>query len=167
MLFEVLVVVAIAAQSPYSPGDSVPGAPPPAALLTPAQQRYVQGLRTAGRGVAQIKDGLNRLARAQSARDTLHVRGAGRRLGGLCGAARGFIVNGRLQMEPTVFEPPARKPARDLTIRLDSLSAYSKTCQGSAAKTPTPVGAEMLGRLRAYEAALVAFRAAIGLPNRQ
>jgi len=147
-------------------GDSVQVAlalPPPS---TPAQDRYVQGLRTAGRGVAQIKDGLNRFARMQSSHDTLQTRTAGKRLGGLCGAARGFIVNGRAQMEPNAYDPPNRKPARNLAIRLDSLAAYAPTCQRSAGKTPAPVAAELLGRIRAYETALMAFRTAIGLPNR-
>jgi hypothetical protein len=147
-------------------GDSVHVASAPPALPTPAQDRYVQGLRTAGRGVAQIKDGLNRLARTQSARDTLKMRTAGKRLGGLCGAARGFIANGRAQMEPNAYEPPNRKPARDLALRLDSLAAYAPTCQRSAGKTPEPVAAELLKRIRAYETALVAFRSAVGLPNR-
>lgn len=156
-----------AATQQYPPtGDSVQVAPPPPVLSTPAQDRYVRGLRTAGRGVAQLKDGLSRLARMQSSRDTLQARMAGKRLGGLCGAARGFIVNGRAQMEPTAYDPPNRKPARDLATRLDSLAAYAPTCQRSAGKTPEPVAKELLGRIRAYETALTAFRNAIGISNR-
>lgn len=166
LLLGALGAVPAATQQYPPPGDSIQVAPPPPVLSTPAQDRYVQGLRTAGRGVAQLKDGLSRLARMQSARDTLQARTAGKRLGGLCGAARGFIVNGRAQMEPTAYYPPNRKPAYVLAIRLDSLAAYAPTCQRSAGKTPEPVATELLGRIRAYETALVAFRNAIGLPNR-
>jgi hypothetical protein len=166
LLLGALVAAPTAAQQPPPLGDSVQVAPAPPTPSTPAQDRYVQGLRTAGRGVAQLKDGLNRLARKQSAHDTLQVRTAGKRLGGLCSAARGFIVNGRAQMEPNAYDPPTRKAARDLAIRLDSLAAYTPTCQRSAGKTPTPVATELLGRIRAYETALTSFRTAIGLPNR-
>ncbi|MGH7614645.1 MAG: hypothetical protein ACREMW_11480 [Gemmatimonadales bacterium] len=166
LLFGALLTAPAATQQ-YPPlGDSVQVRPPPPAPTTPAQDRYVQGLRTAGRGVAQLKDGLSRLARMQSRHDTLQARTAGKRLGGLCGAARGFIVNGRTQMEPNAYDPPNRKPARDLATRLDSLAAYAPTCQRSAGKTPAPIATELLGRIRAYEVALVAFRNAIGLPNR-
>lgn len=166
LLFGTIAPAPAAAQQPPPLGDSVLVAMAPPAPPTPAQDRYVQGLRTAGRGVAQLKDGLSRLARMQSGHDTLQVRTAGKRLGGLCGAARGFIVNGRAQMEPNAYDPPNRKPARDLATRLDSLAAYAPTCQRSAGKTPAPIATELLGRIRAYETALVAFRSAIGLPNR-
>ena len=148
-----------------TPDDSAHAASQPA-LPTPEQQRFLDGLRTAGRGVAQIKDGLSRLGRAQHGGDTLQIRQAGRRLGGLCVAAGGFIVSGRAEMEPNAYEPPTRNAARGLTLQLDSLSASSVTCQRSAGKTPTPIATELLGRMRAYEAALATFRTAIGLPNR-
>jgi hypothetical protein len=154
-------------QPPPPPADSTvaestPAPPPP----SPAQTRYLQGLRTAGRGVAQIKDGINRLVRAQTGRDTLQVHQAARRLGGLCSAARGFLVSGRGAMEPTAYGPPTRKPARDLVLQVDSLSLIAKECQLTAGKSPAPVAAGLLARLRAYEAALATFRTAIGLPNR-
>jgi len=166
LLLVALVAAPTTSQQPPQLGDSVQVAPAPPAPSTPAQDRFVQGLRTAGRGVAQLKDGLNRLARMHGAHDTLQVRTAGQRLGGLCGAARGFIVNGRAQMEPNAYDPPNRKLARYLVIRLDSLAAYAPTCQRSAGKTPESVATELLGRIRGYEAALTAFRTAIGLPNR-
>lgn len=140
-----------------------PPAPPPP---NPLQDRYLKGLRTAGRGVAQIKDGINRVIRTQGMTDTAQIRVAAKRLGALCGAARGFIASGRGQMEPTAYAPPKRKPARDLVAQLDSLSVAAKTCQASAVKTPTPVTADMLARVRSYEAAVAAFRTSIGLPNR-
>jgi hypothetical protein len=116
--------------------------------------------------VAQIKSGIDRIGRAQAGHDTVQVRQAGRRLGGLCTAARGFLVSGRSAMEPAAYEAPTRRPARDLTLQLDSLSLITKECQLTAGKSPAPVAAGLLTRLRAYEAALAAFRTAIGLPNR-
>lgn len=151
-----------------APGESVtamlPAPPPPP---NPLQDRYLQGLRTASRGVAQIKDGINRVVRAETVRDTLQVRQAAKRLGGLCSAARGFIASGRGQMEPNAYEPPTRRPAKALVFQLDSLAASVKTCQVSAGKTPKPVTTELVTRLRTYEAAVAAFRTSIGLPNRQ
>ena len=159
-------------QPPPPPADSTPRvestppsppAPPPP---TPAQTRYLHGLRTAGRGVAQIKSGIDRLLRVQSGHDTAQVHLAARRLGGLCSAARGFLVSGRGSMEPAAYEPPTRKPARDLVLQLDSLSLIAKECLLTAGKSPVPITAGLLSRLGAYEAALAAFRTAIGLPNR-
>jgi hypothetical protein len=161
------------AQDPVPPpaptaGESVAAtvplaSPPP----NPLQDRYLKGLRTAGRGVAQIKDGIDRVVRAQSVRDTLRVRQAAKRLGGLCTAARGFITSGRGQMEPTAYEPPTRQPAKAVVSQLDSLAVSAKACQTSAGKTPTSVTADLQARLRGYEAAVAAFRTAIGLSNRQ
>ena len=151
--------------SPTSSNDSVHVDSQPAPP-TPEQQQFLDGLRTAGRGVAQLKDGLDRLGRAQRGRDTLQIRQAAKRLGGLCVAARGFIVSGRGAMEPKAYELPTRTAAKSLTVQLDSLSASSATCQRAAGKTPAPITAELVGRLRSYETALAAFRTAIGLPNR-
>src|SRR5947207_15967203 len=50
-------------------------APPPAP--TPEQKRFVDGLRTATRGIAQLKDGLNRVTRTQSTGDSVSRRRAG------------------------------------------------------------------------------------------
>ena len=101
-------------------GDSVAVVAPP--VPNPAQQRYLQGLRTAGRGVAQIKTGVDRLNRARGGRDSTQVKVAAKRLTGYCSAARGFIASGRGQMDPVAYDPPTRKPARVLMVQLDSLS---------------------------------------------
>jgi hypothetical protein len=156
----------LAAQEPASPADSSQAAPPSPPPPTPEQQRYLQGLRTAGRGVAQVKDGVDRVTRSQSSKDTLYKSRSAKRLAGLCGAARGFLVSGRGQMEPTAYQAPTRKPARDLAVQVDSLVLAVKGCQQTAAKQPEAVSVELVGRLRAYEAALATFRTAIGLPNR-
>jgi hypothetical protein len=162
----VILVPPLSGQEPTPPPpESVPAATAPAPP-SPGQERYLQGLRTAGRGVAQIKDGMNRLTRIQAGHDTTQIRQAAHRLGGLCSAARGFLTSGRGRMEPGVYEAPVRRPARDLVLQVDSLSLIAKECQLTAGKSPGPVAAGLLIRVRAYEAALATFRTAIGLPNR-
>ena len=167
LLLAVAVVAArppAAAQTPApASGDTTPVPPPP---VDPAQARFLQGLRTAGRGVAQIKGGIDRLNRAESSRDSAQLVQATRRLGGLCSAARGFLVSGRGQMDPVVYEPPTRKPARDLVVQLDSLSGSAKECQSSKGAATRALSPRLVTRLRAYEAALAEFRTAIGLPNK-
>jgi len=172
MILGSLVAVRVLAQDPAPtpvppPAESVTAMLPPApAPPNPLQAKYLQGLRTASRGVAQIKAGVSRVVRTQTTNDTVRAHVAAKRLGALCGAARGFITSGRGQMEPTAFEAPTRKPARDLALQLDSLSLSAKACQLSAAKTPAPVTKDLQGRLRNYETAEAAFRTAIGLPNK-
>jgi hypothetical protein len=142
--------------------DSLPPPPPP----TPAQERYANGLRRASRGIAQLKDGLERVARTRSTSDSVKQRTAGRRLGGLCAAARGFMSSGRAQMLPTAYDPPARTVARQLTQQIDSLIAYAPTCERTAARRPGPVADRLTDLLRKYEAAVASWRATVGLPNR-
>lgn len=134
--------------------------------LTPGQERYLDGLKTAGRGVAQLKDGINQVARAVGSHDSTKLHQAGHRLGGLCGAARGFLVNGRAAMNANAFTDATRKSARDLAFRVDSLSTGTKACEHSAAKDPGNISNDLLNHIRAYEGALMSFRTAIGLPNR-
>lgn len=154
-------------QQPLPMGsDSSVAVTPPPPPSNPQQDRYLQGLRTAGRGVAQVRAGISRVVRTQSTHDTTQVRLAAKRLGGLCGAAGGFITSGRGQMEPNAYDSATRKPAKDLVTQLDSLVLSVKTCQVSAGKSPATVTTELMGRLRGYETALAAFRTAIGLPNR-
>jgi hypothetical protein len=126
----------------------------------------LQGLRTAGRGVAQIKTGIDRLNRARGGRDSIQVKVAAKRLTGYCSAARGFIASGRGQMDPVAYDPPTRKPARDLMVQLDSLSLSAKDCQSAKGLAPQLLSAGLVTRLRAYDAALADFRTAIGLPNK-
>lgn len=155
------------AQLPGS-GDSTATTTPPAPPVpNPAQQRYLQGLRTAGRGIAQIKTGIDRLNRARGGRDTTQVKVAAKRLTAYCSAARSFIASGRGQMDPVAYDPPTRKPARDLMVQLDSLSLSAKECQGAKGVAPQLLSAGLVTRLRAYDAALAEFRTAIGLPNKQ
>jgi hypothetical protein len=152
-----------AAQSPGT-GESTAATPPPAP--NPQQQRYLQGLRTAGRGVAQIKTGVDRLNRARGTKDSSQVKLAAKRLSAYCSAARGFIASGRGQMDPVAYDLPTRKQARDLTQQLDSLSLSAKECQNVKALAPQMLSTGLVARLRAYDAALAEFRTAIGLPNK-
>src|SRR5439155_22406516 len=112
-------------------------APPPAPTLE--QIRYMEGLRTATRGVAQIRDGLNRVARTQQSRDSLTRRRAARRLGGLCGTAHTFIVSCRPKMKPTAYADSLRLLAKQLTLRLDSLNSALPVCEKSAGSDPATV----------------------------
>ena len=152
------------AQLPGS-GDSTATAASPAP--NPAQQRYLQGLRTARRGVAQIKSAVDRLNRARGTRDSSQVKLATKRLTAYCSAARSFIASGRGQMDPVAYDPPTRKQARDLTLQLDSLSLSAKECQGAKGLAPQLLSAGLANRLRAYDSALAEFRTAIGLPNKE
>jgi len=90
-----VTVITMVALSPQTQDTA-----PPTSAPTIEQIRYQEGLKTATRGVAQIRDGLNRVARTQRA-DSLTRRRAARRLGGLCGTARTFIVSGRPKMQAT------------------------------------------------------------------
>jgi hypothetical protein len=141
--------------------DTAKPAPLP---LTPAQTNYLEGLRSVNRGIAQLKDGVNRVTRFS--RDTLRQRQAGRRLGGLCGTAHGFLVRGRARMTPAAYDPPTRDSARILVQRIDSVSAYTVTCERNAGRSPAQTGTDLLTRLGAYDKAQVGFRSAIGLPNK-
>ena len=153
-----------AAQLPAT-GESTATATPPAP--NPQQQRYMQGLRTAGRGVAQIKSGIDRLNRARGMKDSSQVKLAAKRLAAYCSAARGFIASGRSQMDAVAYDPPTRKQARDLMQQLDSLSLSAKECQNARGLAAQMLSTGLVARLRAYDAALAEFRTAIGLPNKQ
>ena len=142
-------------------GESLP--PPP----TPEQKKFLLGLRTASRGITQIKDGVSRVTRAQSTHDTVMQRRAARFLAGLCGSGRAFLKRGRPQMNVAVYEDTVRLKAKRLVTQIDSLIAYTPTCEDSAAATPSATVAELGKRVKTYDAALRDFRLAVGLPVKE
>src|SRR5436190_23357621 len=75
-------------------------APPPTPTIE--QIHYLVGLKTVTRGVAQVRDGVNRVVRTEKA-DSLTRRRAARRMGGLCGTARSFILSGRPRMQSSAY----------------------------------------------------------------
>ena len=162
-----VAATSLGAQQPEPPPDStravtesMPTPPPPP---TPEQKRFLAGLRTATRGIAQLKDGMSRVARAGT-RDSATQLRAGRFLAGLCGSSRGFLKRGRPQMTPTVYEDSAQLKARRLVTQVDSMINYTTTCEDSAAATPNSAAVGLGKRMKSYDAALRDFRVAIGLP---
>jgi hypothetical protein len=147
--------VAVPAQSP-APAP-VPTPPPAPTEPTIEQIRYMEGLKTATRGIAQIRDGLNRVVRTQSA-DSSTRKGAARRLGGLCGSGRSFISSGRPKMQAAAYADSLRILAKQLTTRLDSLSNAASTCEKTAGRDPGTVATTLTTRLKNYDDALLAFR---------
>src|SRR3954464_4417810 len=126
---------------------SPPPSPAPAAPPTPTveQLRYMEGLKTVTRGVAQIRDGVNRVTRAQQA-DSVTRRNAARRLGGLCGTARSFIVSGRPKMQATAYADTMKVLAKQLTMRLDSLTSALPPCEKTAGRDPTTAATTLTTR---------------------
>jgi hypothetical protein len=123
------------------------------------QIRYMNGLKTVTRGVTQVREGLNRVSRAQQA-DSLRRRRAARMLGGFCGTARSFIVSGRPKMQAAAYTDSLRILAKQLTTRLDSLTAALPSCETTAGRDPTTVATNLTTRLKNYDDALLAFRTA-------
>jgi len=163
MLATVIVVLAAATVLQ----DSTVPAPPDSAPRPPTleQIRYTEGLRSVARGVAQLRDGIDRVARTQQLRDTVRQKQAGRRLGGLCTTARSFMSGGRPKMVPTVYTDSMRIIARQLTQRVDSILKFLPTCETTAGKKPAAVAADLLNKMRAYETALAAYRAGLAPPK--
>jgi hypothetical protein len=162
----VVVLAAVTAPLTVAPQDTtVPPQSDAPAPPTPEQLRYTDGLRTVARGVAQLRDGIDRVARTQQGRDTLRQRQAGRRLGGLCTTARSFMSSGRPRMQPTAYTDSMRIVARQLVVRIDSVIKFLPTCETTAGKKPASVAADLLNRMRAYETALAAFRAGLAVPR--
>ena len=156
-----LVATTLGAQQPDTvrkDSSRVDSSPP-----TPEQERYLDGLRTVGRGIAQLKDGIDRVVRAYSAKDSVKLAQAGRRLGGLCGSAHTFMGPGRTQMRATAYDDSVRTHARKLALQIDSVIGYMPTCQHAAFRTPNKTAADVLGLIRSYEGALRTFRTDIGL----
>lgn len=169
MLAVVIIALAAAAtplaQDSTSRVDSMTTAPAPPAPPTPEQVRYAQGLRTVARGVAQLRDGVDRVVRTQQGRDTVQQRRAAQRMGGLCATARSFITSGRPRMLPTAYTDSMRIVAQKLVVRIDSILKWLPTCETTARKTPGPVAADLTKRLQAYDQALLAYRAALAPPK--
>jgi hypothetical protein len=172
MLAGIVMVITIAAfplmAQDTTPPPPVVAAPPPAPVpATPTPQpaptieqiRYMEGLKTATRGIAQLRDGLNRVVRTQAS-DSLTKRRAARRLGGLCGTARSFIVSGRPKMQASAYADSMQILAKQLTTRLDTLSRVLPICEKTVARDPTVVNT-LTTRLKTYEDALTAFRNAL------
>src|SRR6059058_1948413 len=118
-----VAATALGAQEPEPPLDS--GRPPTESMAPPPpptleQKRFLAGLRTATRGIAQLKDGMSRVTRSGT-RDSVAQRRAGRLLAGLCGSSRGFLKRGRPQMTPTVYEDSVQLKARRLVTQVDSM----------------------------------------------
>ena len=135
--------------------DTVP-TPVAPAEPTIEQIHYMDGLKTVTRGVAQLRDGLNRVTRTQQADSATRHRAA-KRLGGLCGSARSFIVSGRPKMQATAYTDSLKILAKQLTTRLDSLNNTLPNCERTAGRDPS-VAATLTTRLKSYDDALLAFR---------
>jgi hypothetical protein len=149
----------LAAQAETSPLDTAPRH-----VFTPGQQAYQTGLRTVGRGIAQLKTGVSRVANAEGSRDTVQLRQAGQRLAAICRAASGFMASGRPQMRPFAFDPPIREPAQSLRVRVDSVNAYLADCIRLAARHPGTVKEVLVKRLTSYETALSEYRLSLVTP---
>ena len=160
-----LVAATAAAQQPVptTPESARAESTPPPAPPTPEQARFLQGLRTAGRGIAQLKDAVSRVSTA--GRDSLRLKQAARRLAGLCDTARGFMTTGRAKMQAVAYEDSTRIKARRLAAQIDSLVRFIPRCETNAVRRPDSTSVELVNRIRAYEAALREFRAAIGWPG--
>lgn len=139
-------------------------APARAPEPTADQLKYLRGLRTVARGVAQLRSGVDRVARAEASKDPNRLREAGRMLAGLCGTARTFMTQGRTGMQSAVYEDSARVKARRLVVQIDSLIKTAPACETGAGKTPARAATDVLGRLRSYETALQEFRTTVATP---
>ena len=151
-------------QPPPPPAESVhveslPPPPPP----TPEQKKFLDGLRIATRGIAQLKEGSGRVTRAQGSSAAVSRR-AGRFLAGYCSSSRAFLKRGRPQMSPTVYEDTVRLKARRLVTQIDSLISWTPNCERIAAAAPNSTAVEVNKRMKTYDAALRDFRLAVGLP---
>lgn len=142
-----------------APAPVSPPPPPPAPTIE--QIRFMEGLKTATRGIAQIKNGVDRVVRTQQSGDSVTRRRAARRLGGLCGTARSFIASGRPKMQSTAYDDSLRVLAKQLTVRLDSLTRALPTCEKTAGHDPNAVATSLTTRLKNYDDALLAFRTAL------
>ncbi|HET9385576.1 MAG TPA: hypothetical protein VFO67_10535 [Gemmatimonadales bacterium] len=150
---------------PAAPVAPTPTPPPPPPEPTIEQIRYMEGLKTATRGIAQIRDGLNRVVRTASADSVTRTRAA-KRLGGLCGSGRSFIASGRPKMQSAAYSDSLRILAKQVTTRLDSLSNAASACEKTAGRDPATVTTNLTAKLKSYDDALLAFRNAQAALNK-
>ena len=73
---------------------------------------------------------------------------------------RCIISSGRPKMQSTAYTDSLRILAKQLTTRLDSLSAALPTCEKTAGRDPA-VATSLTTRLQKYDDALLAFRNAL------
>jgi len=139
--------------------ESLPPPPPP----TLEQKKFLDGLRIATRGIAQLKDGVGRVTRTQGSSAAV-ARRAGRFLAGYCSSSRAFLKRGRPQMNPTVYDDTVRVKARRLVTQIDSLISWTPNCERTAAAAPNSTAVEVTKRMKTYDTALRDFRLAVGLP---
>ncbi len=139
--------------------DSAP--PPP----TPEQQHWMQGLRTAARGIGQIKSGIEGVQRARGSASTVQIKRAGKLLAGYCGTARGFMRTGVAKMSSTAYPVgDNRSIAKQVVTQIDSVIRESTTCEQQAARDPNGSVDRLALILQSYETAIAAWRAMAGLP---
>ena len=155
----VLPCLLAASLSAQAPDTAARDSAPPA--LPPQHQAYAQGVNQAARGVAQLRSGVDRVLRARAGSDTARYRDAGQRLGGLCGAALGFLRRGRSQMAPNTYQDSLRIWSRALNLQVDSLIGYMPACQKDGGRTPDQVANVVATRLKGYETALAKYRAGV------
>ena len=165
MLVGIVIAVTLMVQdtSTAARRDTTPPAPP---TPTIEQIRYMDGLKTVARGIAQIRNGVDRVERTQQSGDSVTRRRAARRLGGLCGTARSFIASGRPRMQPGAYADSLKILAKQLTVRLDSLTGALPACERTAGRDPATVTTTLTARLKNFDDALLAFRTALAAANK-
>lgn len=165
-----LSVAACLAAAPLAAQDSTPApkpadsthadsAPPPP---TPEQQKWMQGLRTAARGIGQIKSGIEGVTRAGTS--PTQLKRAGKLLAGFCGTGRGFMRTGIAKMPNSAYEGDNRKIARQVVTQIDSVAKATNACEQQAARDPKTSVDHLMPLIQSYEAAIAAWRSMVGLP---
>ena len=143
------------------PPDSthIDSVPPP----TADQLKWMEGLRTAARGIGQLKSGIENVQRAETS--PTQLKRAGKLLAGFCGTGRGFMHTGVARMSATAYPPgDNRKIAQQVVIQIDSVAKETTNCERTAAKDPKTSVQHLTPLLMSYEASIAAWRAMVGLP---
>jgi len=163
MLATVIVVLAAVTaplqDSVVPPRDTAPLQP------TAEQTHYLEGLRTVARGVAQLRDGIDRVARTQQGRDNRAPETS------WSSTRRPMYDGAHLHDERPAPHGRYRLRGLDahrraqLVVRIDSIVKFLPTCSTTAGRQPASVAADLLNRMRAYETALAAFRAVLVVPR--